>query len=77
MNVLLTMEIIHEYRDHQLDTHAGLGRFESFTQEKVQRIVGSQLKSSLPATEFDNLGINIELHSRTIESFHSVAMNYS
>ena len=35
-------------------------------------ILGSQLKNSLPATEFDNLVINIELHSRTIKSVHSV-----
>ena len=35
-------------------------------------IVESQLKISLPATEFDNLRINIELHSRTIKSVHSV-----
>ena len=35
-------------------------------------IVGSQLKISLPATEFDNLRINIELHSRTIKSVYSV-----
>ena len=35
------------------------------------------LKISLPATEFDNLRINIELHSRTIKSVHSVAKNYS
>ena len=32
------------------------------------------LKISLPATEFDNLRIYIELHSRTIKSVHSVAI---
>ena len=45
--------------------------------EKKMNIVGSQFKNLLPAAEFDNLGINIELHSRTIKSFHGVAMNYS
>ena len=40
-------------------------------------IVGSQLKSSLPATEFENLGINIELHNKTMKYFRSVAMSHS
>ena len=40
-------------------------------------IVESQLQISLPATEFDNLEIDIELHSRIIKSVQSVAMNYS
>ena len=40
-------------------------------------IVGSLLKISLPATEFDNLWMNIELHSRTIKSVHSSLMKLS
>ena len=43
----------------------------------INRIVGSPLKISLPATEFDNLWINIELHSKTIKSVHNVLMKLS
>ena len=44
---------------------------------KFAYIVRSPFKILLPTTEFDNLGINIELHSRTIKSVHSVLMKLS
>ena len=46
-----------------------------FTIVSYQSIL--KLSNNTSLGEFDNLGINIELHSRTIKSFHSFAMNYS
>ena len=41
-----------------------------------EHLGGKQLKSSLPATEFDNQEIHIELHGRTINKIQKFVTRY-
>ena len=63
----------HSWLDWRASSFVSLQNFSPFSVIIRICIVRFQLKISLPATEFHNLGINIELHSRKIKYFHSVA----